>query len=206
MNSSIDTEKNTSNTKKILLWISLAVIAAIGIGILIWQLKKGGDGSKKGGDGSPQNWVPEQAIQAKSQMGNALPINVTNIVVKEYSKTHSFNDFLKEKDFQIVMPRLFSNALGKKNNWDSALKRSLEKCLNNRSTDKLCGKCVIKASEKEYSPLDFLRLSERLTRFECANPGIDWSNPPSNIPPDLLQFWKYMKSQSISCNCTSIYT
>jgi hypothetical protein len=74
--------------------------------------------------------------------------------------------------------------------------------LNNRTTDKLCGKCVINASEKEYNPIDFLRFSERLSRFEYSHPGMDWSNPSCNVPQDLLQFWNYMKSQSILCDCT----
>jgi hypothetical protein len=51
--------------------------------------------------------VPYHTEKAKSQMGKSLPINITNCVVKEYSKTHSFNDFLDEKDFQIVMPIIF---------------------------------------------------------------------------------------------------
>ena len=202
MDSSIYKTKHSFSSTKLWLWISLAVITSVGIGILIWQLTKGGDGSKKDGDGSPLNWSPEQAVKAKCQMGKALPINITNKVVKEYSKTHSFTDFSNEKDFHVVMPVLFSKFLGEKNKWDSDLKKSLVKCVNNRSTNKLCGKCVIKASEKEYTPIEFLIFSERLSRFECDHPGIDWSDPSSNIPKDLLQFWNYMKSQSISCNCT----
>lgn len=201
MNSQIYT-KTSTKSNKMWLWIFFGIVVATGIGILIWQLTKGGDGSKKDGDGSPRNWAPHHTEKAKNEMGKALPLKITNCVVKEYSKTHSYNDFLNKKDFQNVMPTIFSECLGKIEKWDSSLKKSLIQCLDNRTTNKLCGKCVIKEAEKTYSPLEFLKLSELLNKYEYTHAGVDLDNTSKDLPPNLLQFWKFMKSQSITCECT----
>ena len=181
-------------------WI-IAIVIAAGIGVLIWWLVKGkGDGSKKDGDGAPANWSSDQTENAKRQMGAAMPISIKNCAIKRYSVDHSYTDFQNKIDFQIELPKMLQKCLGDKGNWDSDLKKSLVNTMSEKF-GKPCAKCVIDMMEDTYDPMQFLVLSEQLTIFERANPKVEWSNPPSDIPQDVMQFVKNMGTTSIKCKC-----
>lgn len=193
-----------SNSYNILWWFIIVALVA-GIGFTIWWLVKrnrtsSGDGSKDNGDGSPSNWSTEQTENAKSQMGDAMPSSIKNCAVKGYSMGHSYTDFQNKVDFQTEMPKIFQKCLGSKGKWDSDLKTSLVNTLGQKLGTS-CSKCVIDMMEGMYDPMQFLVLLEKMTIFEQTNPDVEWSNPPSDTPQDILIFVKNMGMVSIKCGC-----
>jgi len=181
-------------------WI-IAIVIAAGIGVLIWWLvKEKGDGSRQHGDGSPSNWSPEQTENAKAQMGAAMPMSIKNCAIKRYSEDHSYDDFENKIDFQIELPNMLQKCLGDKGNWNSDLKKSLVNTMGAKLGN-TCAKCVINTMEQTYDPMQFLVLSEKLTMFERTHPNVEWSNPPSDTPPDVVEFVKNMGMTSIKCKC-----